>query len=78
LGALNGDRVAVVAIFLDNGRSVAFGVDVVGVDIGGWQCRVIKLRIANDDGFIFFDHRGGWWVELEEYLVSAEGAVQPL
>ena len=61
MGALTGDRVIVIVIVLDNGRSIAVRVDVVGVDIGGWQCRLNKLRIPNDDKFIFFDHRGGWW-----------------
>jgi hypothetical protein len=58
---LTGDRVVVVAVVLDEGRSVAVGVDVVGVDLGGQQSRLNKLRIPSDDGFIFFEHRGGWW-----------------
>jgi hypothetical protein len=58
---LTGDRVVLVAVILDNGRSVAVGGDVVGVEVGGWQDRLKKLRISNDDRFVFIDHRGGWW-----------------
>ncbi len=58
---MTGDRVVVLAVILDNGRSVAVGVDDVSVEVGGPQGRLNKLRIPNDDGFIFFDHRGGWW-----------------
>jgi hypothetical protein len=61
LGALTGDRVIIITVVLNDGRSVTFGVDFVGVEIGGWQCRLNKLRIPNDDWFIFFDNRGGWW-----------------
>ena len=61
MGALTADRVLIVAVGLDNGSSVAVGVDVVCVDIGGRQGRLNKLRIPNDCGFIFFDHRGGLW-----------------
>ncbi len=61
MGALNGDRVVIVAVVLDNGRSVAVRVDGVIVDVWGWQGRLNKLRIPNDGGFIFFDHMGGWW-----------------
>jgi hypothetical protein len=61
LGVLTRDRVVVVAVVLIDGRSIAFGVNVVGVDVGGWQCRLNKLRIPNDDVFTFFDHRGGLW-----------------
>ena len=60
MGELTGDRVLVVTVVLNDGRSVACGVGFVGVDIGGRQCRLNKLRIPNDDWFIFFDHRGGW------------------
>ncbi len=58
---MTGDWVVIVTDVLDNGRSVAVGVDVVGVDVGGQQGRLNKLRIPIDDGFIFFDLRGGWW-----------------
>jgi hypothetical protein len=58
---LTGDRVVVVTVILNNGRSVVFGVDFVCVDVGGRQCRLNKLRIPNDDWFIFFDPGGGWW-----------------
>ncbi len=58
---MTGDRVVINAVILDDGGSVAVGVDVICVDVGGQQGRLNKLRIPNDDGFIFFDHRGGWW-----------------
>jgi hypothetical protein len=37
------------------------GVDVISVEVVGGQGRLNKLRIPNDDGFIFVDHWGGWW-----------------
>jgi hypothetical protein len=61
VGALTGDRCIVVAVILDNCRSVGVGADVVGVEVVGWQGRLNKLRIPNDDGFIFVNHWGGWW-----------------
>jgi hypothetical protein len=53
---LTGDRYVVVAVVLDNCRSVAVGVVADGVEVVGWQGRLNKLRIPNDDRFIFVDH----------------------
>ena len=58
---MTGDRYVVVAVVLDNCRSVAVGVVADGVEVVGWQGRLNKLRIPNDDRFIFVDHWGGWW-----------------
>ncbi len=61
-GALTGDRcIIVVAVILDNCRSVVVGDDVIGVEVVGQQGRLKKLRIPNDDGFIFVNHWSGWW-----------------
>jgi hypothetical protein len=60
-GALTENRCNVVTVVLDNCRSVADGVAVLGVEVVGWQGRLNKLRIPNDDGFIFVDHWLGWW-----------------
>jgi hypothetical protein len=61
VGALTRDRCVVVAIVLNNCRSVAVGADAIGVEVVGRQGRLNKLRISNDDGFIFVNHWGGWW-----------------
>jgi hypothetical protein len=54
-------------------------VDIVGVEIvGRQQGRLNKVRIPNDDGFVYVDHWGGWWRSRRNAcLVSVEGAVQP-
>jgi hypothetical protein len=50
-GALTGDRCVVLAVVLNDCRSVAVGVDDVGVEVVDWQVRLNKLRIPNDNGF---------------------------
>ncbi len=57
---MTGDRVIIITIVLKNDRSVAVGVDIVGAKVGVQQGRLNKLRILNDDGFIYVDQRGGW------------------
>jgi hypothetical protein len=59
-GALTRGRCVILAIILKDCRGVAVGVDVIGVEVVGWQGRLNKLRIPNDDGFIFVNHWGGW------------------
>ncbi len=60
-GCVDWGRCVAVAAVLDNCKGVAVGVDVVSVEVVGWQGRLNKLRISNDDGFIFVDHWGRWW-----------------
>ncbi len=56
---MTGEWCIVVTVVLNNCRSVAVGVGVVGVEVVGQQGRLNKSRIPNDDGFIFIDHWGG-------------------
>jgi hypothetical protein len=54
------DRWVVVSVLLNDCRSVVVGADVVGVMVEGRQGRLNKLRIPNDDGFVYTDQWGGW------------------
>jgi hypothetical protein len=60
LGALTGDRCVVVTIGLHDCRGVAVAVDVIDVEVVGRQGRLNKLRILNDEGFIFVNQKIGW------------------
>jgi hypothetical protein len=51
----------VCTYWIINCRSVAIGVDVIGVEVVGRQGRLNKLRIPNDDRYIFIDRWGGRW-----------------
>jgi hypothetical protein len=54
-GVLTGERRVVVAVVLGDCRRVAAGANVVGVEVVGRQGRLNKVRISNDDGFVFVD-----------------------
>jgi hypothetical protein len=46
---------------LDDCRGVLVREDVIGVVVVSRQGRLNKLRIPNNDGFVFVDQWGGLW-----------------